>query len=211
MGFYFYYTRTEEGKQYPIYCRKLVTLEKKEEVLLDQNELAKGFKFFSIGAFAVSDNGNMLAYSTDTTGYRQYKLYIKNLKTGQLLPETFERTGNVLWSTDNKTLFFTTEDAVTKRSDKFMRHLIGTDVANEVFHEKDELFDVTAYRSRDKEIISLAQSVKPPMSFTSFAADEPSPEGKELLDASLITNTTLTFIARISISGPTRERKTSAW
>ena len=73
-GFYFYYTRTEQGKQYPIYCRKLVTLGKNEEVLLDQNELAKGFKFFNIGAFAVSDDGNLLAYSTDTTGYRQYKL-----------------------------------------------------------------------------------------------------------------------------------------
>ena len=180
-GFYFYYTRTEQGKQYPIYCRKLVTLEKKEEVLLDQNELAKGYKFFSIGAFAVSDDGNLLAYSTDTTGYRQYKLYIKDLKTGQLLPETFERTGNVLWSRDNKTLFFTTEDAVTKRSDKFMRHLIGTDTADEVFHEKDELFDLIAYRSRDKEIIFFGSVSKTSNEFHYSPADKPTAKEKLIL------------------------------
>ncbi|HET6892723.1 MAG TPA: hypothetical protein VFH31_16585, partial [Pyrinomonadaceae bacterium] len=96
---YFYYTRTEQGKQYPIYCRK-AALDAREEVILDQNELAKGFKFFSIQAFVVSDDGNLLAYSTDTTGYRQFKLQIKDLRTGQLLPETFERVGSVMWATD---------------------------------------------------------------------------------------------------------------
>jgi len=180
-GFYFYYTRTEQGKQYPIYCRKLVTGEKKEEVLLDQNELAKGFKFFNIGAFAVSDDGNLLAYSTDTTGYRQYKLQIKDLRTGQLLPESFERTGNVLWSTDNKTLFFTTEDAVTKRSDKFMRHLVGTDTADEVFQEKDELFDVIAYRSRDKEIIFFGSVSKTSNEFQYIPANKPNAPQKMIL------------------------------
>ena len=94
-------------------------------MILDQNELAKGFKFFNIGAFVVSDDGNLLAYSTDTTGYRQYKLQIKDLRTGQMLPETFERVGSVIWATDNKTLFFTTEDAVTKRSDKFYPSCAG--------------------------------------------------------------------------------------
>ena len=81
-GSYFYYTRTEQGKQYPINCRKKGSLDAKEEVVLDQNELAKGLKFFSIGAFVPSDDGNLLAYSTDTTGYRQYKLQIKDLRTG---------------------------------------------------------------------------------------------------------------------------------
>lgn len=118
-GNYFYYSRTEQGKQYPINCRKKGSLDGKEEIVLDQNEMAKGLKFFSVGAFVPSDDGNLLAYSTDTTGYRQYKLQIKDLRSGQTLPEVFERVGNVVWATDNQTIFFTTEDAVTKRSDKF--------------------------------------------------------------------------------------------
>src|SRR5437660_10714940 len=125
-GDYFYYSRTVEGQQYPIFCRKQRNLNAPEQILLDLNEMAKGQKFMSIGAFVPSDDGNLLAYSTDTTGYRQYKLQIKDLRTGQLLPESFERVGNVAWATDNKTIFFTTEDAVTKRSDKFFRHVLGS-------------------------------------------------------------------------------------
>ena len=96
-GDYFYYTRTEQGKQYQIYCRKQGTLDAKEEIVLDPNELSKGLKFFSVGAYVPSDDGNLLAYSTDTTGYRQYKLQVKDLHGGQLLPETFERVGGVAW------------------------------------------------------------------------------------------------------------------
>jgi oligopeptidase B len=180
-GNYFYYTRTEQGKQYPIYCRKMGGLDAKEEVVLDQNELAKGLKFFSIGEFQVSDDGNLLAYSTDTTGYRQYKLQIKDLRTGQLLPETFERVGNVIWATDNKTLFFTTEDAVTKRSDKFFRHVIGSDKTDEVFQEKDELFDVIAYRSRDKAIIFFGSLSKRSNEFRYIPADKPMADQKLIL------------------------------
>ena len=86
-GNYFYYTRTEEGKQYPIFCRKKGNLEAPEEIVLDQNELAKGHKFMSVGMFVPSDDGNLLAYSTDNTGYRQFTLQIKDLRTGQLFPE----------------------------------------------------------------------------------------------------------------------------
>jgi len=173
----FYYTRTEQGKQYPTYCRKLGTLEAKEEVILDQNELAKGLKFFSIGAFVVSDDGNLLAYSTDTTGYRQYKLQIKDLRTGQLLPETFERVGSVMWATDNKTLFFTTEDAVTKRSDKFFRHVLG-DKTDLVLEEKDEIFDLGAGRTRDKAMILIGSYSKTSTEFRYIPADKPMAEAK---------------------------------
>jgi len=132
-GKYLYYSRTEKGKQYPISCRKLDTPNAQEEILLDQNELATGLKFFSIGTFSPSDDNNLLAYSTDTTGYRQYTLHVKDLRTGKLLPETFERVGNIVWSTDNKTIFFTTEDNVTKRSDKFFRHVLGSDKTDLIF------------------------------------------------------------------------------
>jgi len=177
-GNYFYYTRTEQGKQYPIYCRKQGSLEAKEEVVLDQNELAVGFKFFSIAAFVPSDDGNLLAYSTDNTGYRQYKLQIKDLRTGQLLPETFERVGNVAWATDNKTVFFTTEDAVTKRSDKFFRHTLGSDKTDLIYEDKDELFDITAGRSRDKAIIFLGSESKTSTEWRYLPADAPTAELK---------------------------------
>jgi oligopeptidase B len=150
---YFYYSRTEEGKQYPIFCRKKGSLDAPEEVILDQNELAKGHKFMSLGTLIPSDDGNLLAYSTDTTGYRQFTLQVKDLRTGQLLPEKIERVTAVVWAQDNKTLFYVTEDAVTKRSDKFFRHMLGTDKNDLVYEEKDELFDIGAGRTRDKAVI----------------------------------------------------------
>ncbi len=114
-GNYFYYTRTEAGKQYSIYCRKKGTLDAPEEVLLDVNELAKGQKFMSVRAFAVSDDGNFLAYTTDNTGFRQYVLAVKDLRSGKLLPDHAERVGSVVWANDNKTIFYTVEDPTTKR------------------------------------------------------------------------------------------------
>ncbi|MDQ1728656.1 MAG: oligopeptidase [Pyrinomonadaceae bacterium] len=176
-GSYFYYTRTEQGKQYAINCRTLGQTGK-EEIVLDQNELAKGLKFFSVGAFVPSDDGNLLAYSTDTTGYRQYKLQIKDLRTGQLLPEAFERVGNVAWATDNKTVFFTTEDAVTKRSDKFFRHVLGSDKTDLIFEEKDELFDIGAGRSRDQAMIFLGSESKTSTEWRYLPADKPESELK---------------------------------
>ena len=94
-GDYFYYSRTVEGQQYPIFSRKHRTLDAPEQILLDLNEMAKGQKFMSVGAFVPSDDGNLLAYSTDNTGYRQYTLQIKNLTTGELLPERIERVDGV--------------------------------------------------------------------------------------------------------------------
>ena len=154
-GNYFYYSRTEEGKQYPIFCRKKGNLDAPEEVILDQNELAKGQKFMSLGTIIPSDDGNLLAYSTDNTGYRQYLLQVKDLRTGQLLPEKIERVTDLVWARDNKTLFYVTEDAVTKRSDKFFRHVLGTDKNDLVYEEKDELFDIGVRRSLDKAVIFL--------------------------------------------------------
>ena len=180
-GNHFYYSRTEEGKQYPIFCRKKGSLEAPEEVILDMNELAKGHKFMSLGALSPSDDGNLLAYSTDNTGYRQFTLQIKDLRTGQLLPEKVERVTSVLWANDNKTLFYVTEDPVTKRSDKFFRHALGSDKYDQVFEEKDELFDIGAGRSRDKAIIFLESFSKTSTEVRYIPASEPNADLKVIL------------------------------
>jgi len=181
-GDYFYYTRTIEGQQYPVYCRKLKSLDAAEQVLLDVNEMAKGQKFMSIGSFIPSDDGNLLAYSTDNTGYRQYTLQVKNLKTGELLPERIERVDNVVWATDNKTLFYVTEDAVTKRSDKFWKHVLGTDKNDLVYEEKDELFDIGVGRSRDKAVILLGAFSKTSSEFRYLPAGDPNGTWKTILE-----------------------------
>ena len=125
-GGYFYYVRTEAGKQYGIRCRKKGSMDAPEEILLDVNELAKGQAFMSLGAFRVSEDGNLLAYTTDNTGYRQYTLAIKDLRTGKLLGDHAERVDSVTWANDNKTIFYTVEDAVSKRGYQLYRHAVGT-------------------------------------------------------------------------------------
>jgi oligopeptidase B len=180
-GDYFYYTRTVEGQQYPIFCRKLKSLDAAEQVLLDLNEMAKGQKFMSVGSFAPSDDGTLLAYSTDNTGYRQYTLHVKNLKTGEMLAENIERVDNVTWATDNKTIFYVTEDAVTKRSDKFFRHVLGTDKSDLVYEEKDELFDIGVSRSRDKAVILLGAFSKTSTDFRFIPANDPNAAWKTIV------------------------------
>jgi len=172
-GNYFYYTRTEEGKQYQIFCRKRGSLDAPEEIVLDQNELAVGQKFMSVGAFVPSDDGNLLAYSTDNTGYRQYTLQVKDLRTGKLFPESIERVNDVAWATDNKTMFYVTEDAVTKRSDKFFRHVLGTDKSDLIYEEKDELFDIFTFRSRDKAVIFVEAQSKTSTDVRYLPANDP--------------------------------------
>ena len=117
-------------------------------VLLDQNEMATGYKFFSISDFSPSDDGKLLAFSTDTTGYRQYTLQIKDLRTGKMLPDKVERTTSTEWSNDGKYLFIGQEDDISKRSDKVWRHTVGTDKNELVFEEKELLFGVGVGISR---------------------------------------------------------------
>lgn len=173
IGEYFYYSRTEEGKQYPYMCRRKGGMDGPEEILLDLNAMAQGHKYLGLGAYAVSDDGNWLAYSTDTTGYRQYSLHVKDLRRNQVLAENIERVGSVVWATDNKTLFYTTEDAVSKRRDKFWRHAVGAAGSDLLFEEKNELFDVGASRSLDKKVIFLASSAKTSTEVRYLPADTP--------------------------------------
>ncbi|MFN2529947.1 MAG: S9 family peptidase [Pyrinomonadaceae bacterium] len=180
-GTYFYYNRTIEGQQYPIFCRKRGSVDAAEEIVLDQNELAKGQKFMSIGAFVPSDDGNLLAYTTDNTGYRQYTLHVKDLRKGQLFPENIERVDNVVWAADNKTVFYVTEDAVTKRSDKFFRHELGSDKSDLIYDEKDELFDIGVGRSRDQAMILLGAYSKTSTEFRYLPSSDPSAALKVVL------------------------------
>jgi oligopeptidase B len=155
-GQYYYYSRTEQGKQYPIECRKKETLEAPEEIILDLNELARNEKFIAVGVMSVSDDAQLLAYSTDNTGFRQYQLHIKDLATGKVLPEVMEKAGSVAWAADNKTLFYTVEDAA-KRQYRLYRHVLGSDPARDplIYEEKDERFEVSVDRSLSKQYLFL--------------------------------------------------------
>jgi oligopeptidase B len=151
---YFYYSRTEEGKQYPILCRKTGGLEAAEEITLDLNELAAGKAFMALGAYAVSDDGTLLAYSTDETGFREYTLFLKDLGTGDLGPERIEKTGSVAWASDSRTLFYTVEDPA-KRPYRLYRHLVG-DTRDVLVHEEaDERFLLHVSRSRSRSYLFL--------------------------------------------------------
>ncbi len=157
-GPYYYYFRTEAGKQYPIYCRRAAgpdqsyNADAAEEVLLDENKLAVGKKFFAVGDFAISPNHQMLAYTTDMTGFRQYQLHIKNLKTGKLLKDTLPRVTSLAWANDNQTLFAVQEDATTKRSDRLSRLSLGR-AAKQVFHETDVEFSLDVDKTHDQQFI----------------------------------------------------------
>jgi oligopeptidase B len=147
-GDYFYYSRTEKGKQYPIYCRKKGGLEASEAITLEMNEMAAGHKFFGIRAYNVSDDGNLLAYSTDTTGFRQYKLHVKDLRNGKSVENIAERVTSVAWANDNKTLIYVQEDGTTKRAHKVFRHVLGSGKHDLLFEEKDELYRLSCSKTR---------------------------------------------------------------
>jgi oligopeptidase B len=161
-----YLLRTEKGLQYARLCRRPAgsastetsrDLVPAETVILDVNQLAEGQPFMSLGATAVSPDGRLLAYSTDNTGFRQYTLHIKDLTTGNLLPDTAERVGSLAWAADSQTLLYSTEDEQTKRQDRLFRHALGSPLAadTQVFHEPDERFNLGIGRSRDRRYFLL--------------------------------------------------------
>ncbi len=160
-GAWWYYTRTEEGSQYAIHCRKTgtdsaVDSAAPEEVILDGNKLAEGHAFFAIGTTDITDDGRWLAYTTDTTGFRQYTLHIKNLLTGETLPGEVERVGSVVWAADNRTIFYTVEDEEQKRQYQLFRAYREELKESElVFQEDDERFNLGAGRTRDGRYIVM--------------------------------------------------------
>jgi oligopeptidase B len=151
---FWYYSRTEEGKQYPIYCRKRGSLAGAEEILLDVNRLAEGKKYISIQPRGVSDDGKLYAYLTDTTGFREYYLSVKDLQTGKVLENNFVKVSDVEWAGDNKTLFYVTEDAA-KRPHQLFRHTLGEPKEQDklIYDEKDELYRLSVSRTHDKKYL----------------------------------------------------------
>ncbi len=155
-GFY-YYSRTVEGSQYAIHCRRKGSIEAPEEIILDGNELAIGHPFMALGAFAISEDQNLVAYSVDHTGFRQYTLHIKDLRTGEILADSAERVGSIVWANDNLTLFYSVEEEDTKRHYQLYRHALGQPQSADslVFEEPDERFNLGAGKTRDRKFILL--------------------------------------------------------
>jgi oligopeptidase B len=185
-GAYYYYTRFEAGKQYPINCRrragKGLAYDDKapEDVLLDQNTLAEGQKYFAVAMFAVSPNDQLLAYTTDTTGYRQYTLHVLDLKTGKLLPDSAPRVTSVAWAADNKTLFFVQEDAITKRSDRLFRLALGS-APSPVLDEPVEQFSMQVVPTRDRKFIELDFHSTDTTEVRLLPADQPNGQFRSVL------------------------------
>jgi oligopeptidase B len=153
---WWYYTRTEEGKQYPIHCRRSGGPDQGDEVvLLDLNALAADKPFLSLGDMAVTDDGWLLAYSTDETGFRQYTLQVKDLRDNTLLPFRRERVTSVAWDTDNRTLWYGVEDETTKRSWQIWRHELGVDADTLAYQEDDEAMNTGVHRSRSREWLMI--------------------------------------------------------
>jgi len=154
-GRHFYYSRTETGKQYPIYCRKAERLDAPEQVVLDLNGLAAGHPFFSLGAYTVSDDGRWVAYSTDVTGFREYTLALKDLDTDAVLDFRVEKVASVAWPADSTVLFYVTEDDA-KRPYRLWRHRLRADARELIYEETDALFRVGVGRSRSLAWLFMA-------------------------------------------------------
>lgn len=156
---YYYYTRYEEGKEYPIYCRKEGSLEAEEEIMLNVNEMAKGYDYYAVSGVSISPDNSMVAYGVDTVSRRKYTIYIKNLETGKIKSDEIPvTTGYAVWANDNKTLFYTKKHETTLRSYKIFRHLMGEDASKdkEIYHENDETFGTSVYKSKSNDYIMIS-------------------------------------------------------
>ncbi len=180
---WFYSVRTVEGSQYPIHCRRRASEDgfdasQPEEILLDVNELAKGQSFMSIGAMNVSPDGDKLAYSTDNTGFRQYTLHVRDLKTGSDLPDTALRVGSIAWAADSQMFFYTTEDEATKRHDHLFRHRLGDAAAQDavVYQERDERFNLGVGKTRDGKYLLMEAGSHTTSEYRFLAAEVPEGE-----------------------------------
>lgn len=173
---YWYITRYEVGKDYPIYSRKKESLEAPEEVLFDCNQMAEGHSYFNLKGISISQDNKLAAFGIDTLGRRTYYIRIKNLETGEILPVKIDNTtGGSTWANDNKTLFYTRKDEQTLRSDKIYRHILGTNVADDklVYEEKDDTFNAFVYKSKSKKYIIFGSHSTLTSEYSFIPADKP--------------------------------------
>lgn len=178
---YWYITRFEKGKDYPIYTRKKETLDAKEELLFDCNEMAKPHKYFKLGGISVSPDNTMASYAVDTVSRRQYTIHIKNLVTGEIYDDKIENTtGASTWANDNKTLFYAKKDAETLRSDKIFKHKLGDTVSQDalVFHETDDTFNTFVYKTKSKKYLIISSHSTQTTEYQILNADTPDGEFK---------------------------------
>ncbi|MEP5106091.1 MAG: oligopeptidase B, partial [Ekhidna sp.] len=158
---YWYYTRYEEGGEYPIYCRKEGSLEADEEILLNVNEMAEGYGYYAAGGLNVSPDNKILAFAEDTLSRRIYTIRFKNLETGEMIDDRIENTtGGGAWANDNKTFFYTAKNKVSLLSEKIYRHELGTEPEIDVmvYHEKDPSFYIGVYKSKSDDYVIIWNS-----------------------------------------------------
>lgn len=156
---YYYYTRYEKGKEYPIYCRKKETLEAEEEVMLNVNEMAEGYEFYQVTGLSVSPDNNLLAYGIDTVGRRKYTIHIKNLETGEIYDDRVPvTTGRAVWANDNETLFYTKKHPETLRSFQIFKHKLGEHNSQdkEIYEESDDTFSASVSKSKSGDYIFIS-------------------------------------------------------
>lgn len=173
---YYYYTRFEEGKEYPIHARKRDSLENPEQLMLDVNVLAEGHEFFAVGGRAISFGQDLLAYAVDAQGRRIYTIHVKNLATGEVLEDVIPQvTGNMSWANDDKTLFYSKQDPDTLRSHRIYRHILGTDPADDVlvYEEEDETFSTYVFKTKSKRYLIIASSQSVSNEYRYLDADRP--------------------------------------
>ncbi|NML41742.1 S9 family peptidase [Chitinophaga sp. G-6-1-13] len=173
---YYYYSRYEKGKEYPIYCRKKGSLEADEEIILNVNDLAAGHAYCQVAGLSISPDTKLLAYGIDTVSRRRYTIHVKNLETGETLTDAIqETTGGSCWANDNKTLFYSRKDTVTLRADRIMKHLLGNDADKEVYHEKDETFSLSLQKTKSGKYIVIHSGST--LSAESLILDASKPDG----------------------------------
>jgi oligopeptidase B len=175
---YFYYTRYEDGKEYPLYCRKKENMEGKEEVMLNVNEMAKGREYYHVADYNVSMNNNLVAFGVDTVGRRLYTIYFKDLVTGKILDDRIPNTlGSVAWSNDNNTVFYALKDKVTLRSFKILKHKLGVELPDEnVYEEKDDTYSINVYKTKSRKYIIIGSYSTLSNEYRFADADSPEPD-----------------------------------
>lgn len=154
---YYYYARYEEGKEYPVYCRRKDNMDSPEQVLLDVNKMAEGHHYYDIGSYSISPDNKLIAYSVDTVSRRQYHIFVKEIETGYVFPENIENTtGGMVWANDNKTLFYNVKDE-SLRSCKVMRHKLNTLPSDDVlvYHEEDTAFSCFVSKTKSRRYITI--------------------------------------------------------